>query len=118
MTATSAASSRPKVVWLSQSRSSPPFNGDAGWSHHGDAEQVELAKRLDEAEDKLNDRQFAALELMRERWAQGFEISQADLDEVKEFKAVDRNNRRRILDQLTSVGSWPPPVRCPPKKVG
>ena len=80
------------------------FNGDDGWSHHGDAEQVELAKRLDEAEDKLNDRQFAALELMRDRWAQGFEISQADLDELKEFKAVDRNNRRRILDQLTRKG--------------
>ena len=76
------------------------FNGDAGWTHHGDAEQVELAQRLDEAEDKLNDRQFAALELMRDRWAHGFEISQADLDELKDFKVVDRNNRRRILDQL------------------
>ncbi len=80
------------------------FNGDAGWAHHGDAEQVELAKRLDEAEDKLNDRQFAALELMRDRWAMGFEISQSDLDEIDEFKKVSRNNRIRTLHQLASRG--------------
>lgn len=80
------------------------FNGDDGWTHHGDAEQVELAKQLDEAEDKLNDRQFSALELMRDRWAQSLEISQADLDGLKEFKGTDRNNRRRILDQLTRKG--------------
>ena len=80
------------------------FNGDDGWTHHGDAEQVELAKQLVETEDKLNDRQFSALELMRDRWAKSFDISQADLDGLKEFKGTDRNNRRLILDQLARKG--------------
>ena len=80
------------------------FNGDDGWTHHGDADQVELAKKLDDAEDKLNDRQFAALDWMRERWDYRLEISQADLEEVKELKNLDRNNRRRILDQLVKRG--------------
>ena len=41
---------------------------------------------------------------MRDRWAQGFEISQADLDEIDDFKRVSRNNRIRTLHQLTSRG--------------
>ena len=80
------------------------FHGDEGWSHQGDADQVELAKKLDEAEDKLNDRQYTALEWMRERWTSGLEISQADLAEVQGLKGLDRNNRRRVLDQLVKRG--------------
>ena len=76
------------------------YKGDDGWLMHGDAEQVELAKQLDDAEEKLNDRQFAALGFMRERWELKAEISQADLEDLKEFKGVDRNNRRRALDSL------------------
>ena len=86
---------------LSQSKILATFNGDAGWTHHGDAEQVEPAQRLDEAEDKLERPAVCCVGAGRViDWAQGFEISQADLDELREFKAVDRNNRRRILDQL------------------
>lgn len=80
------------------------YRGEAGWEHHGNVEQVELAERLIEVEDKITDRQFAALAYMRERWEKAIEISQADLQDIKEFKNVDRNNRRRTLDQLATRG--------------
>ena len=80
------------------------YRGDAGWEHHGNAEQVEQAERLQDVEDKLSDRQYAALSTMRERWEQQIEISQADLEHLKEFKGSDRNNRRRVLDQLVNRG--------------
>lgn len=80
------------------------YRGDAGWEHHGNAEQVEQAEQLQDAEDKLSDRQYAALSVMRERWDKQIEISQADLEELKEFKGSDRNNRRRVLDQLVTRG--------------
>lgn len=80
------------------------YRGDAGWEHHGNAEQVMQAEQLVDAEDKLNDRQFAALARMRERWVNHIEISELDLDDLKVFKGVDRNNRRRTLDQLVTRG--------------
>ena len=80
------------------------FNGDQGWTGHGDATAVEQAEGLEEAIEKLNDRQYAALEHLRERWALGHEISQADLEGLDDFRKVTRNNRIRSLDQLVTKG--------------
>ena len=79
------------------------FNGVDGWSHQGDAEQVAKAERLPE-EDKLNDRQYTVVEYLRERLGSGLETDQADLENLPELHGLDRNNRRRILDQLVRKG--------------
>lgn len=80
------------------------FKGEDGWEHQGDAEQVAKAERLQVEEDKLNDRQYTVLEYLRERWGSGLGTDQADLDNLPDLRGLDRNNRRRILDQLVREG--------------
>ena len=76
------------------------FNGDAGWSYCGDATAVVAAEQQEGEIQKLSDRQFAAWSVVLERWEKGFETSQGDLIDLKEFKGAERRTRLRTLDQL------------------
>lgn len=76
-----------------------------GWISHGSAETVAMAQHLKEVEKKLSDRQADALDLVRERWDNGQQRTDASglagpmgLDGDAERKA------RSTLDQLARKG--------------
>jgi len=78
---------------------------EEGWISHGDAEAVAQAKALQEAEEKLTDRQADALEAVRERWAAGELRTDANaLGQALGLRGEQARKARSTLDQLARKG--------------
>jgi hypothetical protein len=78
---------------------------EEGWISHGDAEAVAQAQALQEAEEKLNDRQAEALEAVRERWAAGEQRTDANaLGPALGLRGDHKRQARSTLDQLARKG--------------
>jgi hypothetical protein len=78
---------------------------EEGWISHGDAEAVAQAQALQEAEEKLTDRQADALEVVRERWARGAQRTDANaLGEDLGLRGEQARKARSTLDQLARKG--------------
>ena len=78
---------------------------EKGWISHGDAEAVAQAQALQEAEEKLTDRQADALEVVRERWAAGEQRTDANaLGEALGLRGEQGRKARSTLDQLARKG--------------
>lgn len=78
---------------------------EEGWISHGDAEAVAQAQALQEAEEKLTDRQADALEAVRERWAAGGQRTDANaLGQALGLRGDHKRQARATLDQLARKG--------------
>ncbi len=78
---------------------------EEGWISHGDAEAVAQAQALQEAEEKLNDRQADALEAVRERWRAGELRTDANaLGQALGLCGEHARKARSTLEQLARKG--------------
>lgn len=79
---------------------------DTGFFSHGDAADAFREQQLAEAEETLQDRQAAALELVRERWENGQQrTSSGDVMEGLQLKGPNAPRiARRTLQQLAHRG--------------
>ena len=72
-----------------------------GWISHGSAETVAMAQHMQEVEEKLSDRQADALEVVRERWANGQLPTDAKgLADALGLRGEAERKARATLDQL------------------
>jgi hypothetical protein len=78
---------------------------EAGWITHGSAEAAARAQVLLEAEEKLNDRQTEALQLVRERWSNGQQRTDAaTLARELRMGGDSRRKAQATLDSLARRG--------------
>ena len=76
-----------------------------GWINHGSAEAVAQAQALQEMEAKLTDRQADALEVVRNRWSEGQERTDAQsLAATLKMRGDGNRKARSTLDQLAKKG--------------
>ena len=78
---------------------------EEGWISHGSADAVALVQRMQEVEEKLNERQAETLELVRERWSKGERTQTKALVEALGLKGEGADRiARRTLDSLVRKG--------------
>ena len=109
----------------------------AGWTCHGDGDEVMAAQRRDQARERLTERQRAAVDLVEKRWRDGAgETTAADLvadpdcdlegaNAARMARGVLSSLARKELVQIRRVGNGisarpagvpdsPPRTTCPP----
>ena len=74
------------------------------WITHGTAEEIQEARRREKIESNLTERQREALELMREEWEEGRELTAPRLHELMPEEFDVPRKARATLTQLYEKG--------------
>ncbi|MCS5700887.1 AAA family ATPase [Cyanobium sp. FGCU-52] len=100
-----------RVVLQTEGRGGEPMQllieqQERGWISHGDAAEVFAEQQAAQAEEGLQDKQAAALDVVRERWEMGRErtTSSVLVDELNMKGGHALRTARRTLQQLLNKG--------------